>query len=116
MSETEAWTGKAKIVRPKDGEDVEALCERICKENNINKLSSYLDTWREQLRSDLSEEYVVVGDVLYNASEKQEFDTEYLCHASRIDSDTIEFKLVFYNGGTCFSEMLEEAIMDLEEE
>lgn len=115
MSETEAWTGKAKIVRPQNGEDIEALCERICKEKNITKLDSWNDTWQKQLRSDCYEEYAIVNGVVYNASEKQEFDTEYLCHASRVDDDTIEFKLVFYNGGTCFSEMLEEAINNLEE-
>jgi hypothetical protein len=111
MSETEAWSGKARVVRPQEGESVEALCERLCKEKNIEK-ESYHDSWQESLSEDYL--YAVVGGVLYDVSEKEEFDTEYLCHASRIDDETIEFKLVFYNGGTCFAEMLGDAITELD--
>ncbi len=115
MSETEAWTGKAKIIRPKEGEDTETLCKRLCEEKNITELSSYFDSWKEELQDMDDYNYVVIRDVVYDTSDKEAFDTEYLCHASKVDSETIEFRLVFYNGGTCFPEMLEDAIKSLEE-
>lgn len=112
MSETEAWHGKAKVVKPREGEDIEALCKRICDEKNIEK-QTYHDSSAEALQDLRYNQYIVVENVLYDMSDKQRFETDYMCHAQRIDENTIEFKMIFHNGGTCLSEMFEGAVSKL---
>ena len=112
MSDMEAWKGKAKIVSPQGNENLEALCKNICEEKNIEK-SIYHASWVEALRDELYNQYVVINGILYDVSNKQKYDHNHHGEARRIDNDTVEFNLVFYNGGTCFSEMLECAINEV---
>ena len=109
MSETEAWIGKAKVIKAKDGEDLEGLCQRLCEESRIEK-SSYHESYQEALADESYKTIVIVDGVVYDTSDKKELDYEYMCEASYSDDETIEFQLVFYNGGTCFTEMLEDAV------
>lgn len=47
--------------------------------------------------------YEVVSHEEYN-------EVDYLLDVKRTDDGLISFNLIFYNGGTCFSEMLEEGL------
>ena len=52
-------------------------------------------------------------DEWYKFVEKEDHeDNDYICEAKKID-DKISFRLRFYNGGTCFDEMLEKALDNL---
>lgn len=58
--------------------------------------------------------YIYHKNTLYEVkNHKQEDDTDYLLDVSKTEGGKIKFNLIFYNGGTCFSEMLEEGLDDL---
>lgn len=112
MSETEIWTGIAKVVRPQEGEELEAQCERLCKAEGLEK-KSYHDSWEEVFTDHFYKKMAVAGDVIYDVSQMREFEYDDICEASRVDEDSISVTLKFYNGGACFNEMFEEAIAKL---
>ena len=116
MSETEGYTGTAYVVKPKENESLEQLCQRLCTENDINEKDSWNDTWEAQLQDDFPEKYVVVDSVVYDVSHKEDLDIDYLCEASKISDDKIKFSLIYYNGGTCFAEMFENAVKNISKE
>jgi hypothetical protein len=112
MSETETWTGVAKVVKPNAGDDLEAQCKRLCEEAGVEK-KSYHKSWEEVFNDHFYKGMAIAGGVIYDVSQMREFEYEDICEASRIDADSINVTLKFYNGGTCFSEMFEEAVAKL---
>lgn len=112
MSETETWTGIAKIIAPREGEDLEDLCKRIFESKGEEK-KSYYDNYTEALCDGFYKEFALADGVLYDITGMKEFEYDDICEASRIDSNSVNMTLKFYNGGTCFREMFEEAIAKL---
>lgn len=57
--------------------------------------------------------HLVGKNKLYKMTEHTEFnDSEYLHETNKVNNE-IHFTYLFYNGGTCFSEMLEEGLNKL---
>lgn len=54
---------------------------------------------------------LMIGDIIYTIINKTEHDEGHICYASKNEDGTIDFVLQFYNGGTYFEEMLEEALI-----
>lgn len=115
MSETEYWVGTARVVAAQNGEQLEQVCERICREAGEEK-SKYHSSWEECLADNLYKKYVVASGAIYDVSDKKEIEGDDICMASRNPDGSIGFHLMFYNGGTCFSEMFEKAINSLTKE
>lgn len=116
MSGTEGYVGTAYVVKPKDDESLEQLCQRLCEENDVSEKNSWNDTWEAQLQDDFSKKYVVVDGIVYDVSNKEDLNIDYLCEASKISDDKVKFSLIYHNGGTCFAEMFENAIRKLSKE
>lgn len=112
MSEDEYWTGNAKVVKPQESEDLEAMCKRICEEKGFAK-TEYQDSYAETILDEGYEAFAVVDGTLYDVSGMKCDDNGDICEASKIDEDTVKVTLKFYNGGTCFREMFEEAVQKL---
>lgn len=106
------YRGKLIEIKSLGNENIEAQCKRVCNENGINELYSYIDTWKKQIWNK-SDEYYVHNDILY-AIEKEDFDEdEDIFKARRNKNGEIDFKIKYYNGGCGFHEALSYAMEDL---
>lgn len=58
--------------------------------------------------------FVFHKNKMYEVVYHEEYEeTDYLLDVKKLDNGLINFNLIFYNGGTCFSEMLKEGLNDL---
>ena len=113
MSETEFRTGKVREVSRREKtltKKVEALAKRENKSiedlfpNYDEADGGYLD----------STEYVYANGQLFKILEDSNIEEDGgLCEAESDDDGVITYRLRYYNGGTCFSEMLEAAVKKL---
>jgi hypothetical protein len=115
MSRTEFHTGKLYPVN--FGKDLEGYCRRIAESNNIELEEDWQEDFRDKFdeyankRGHAKEEYFIQGENLYRVIDHVESeDEDYFMKLSRNADGGISFIGQFYNGGTCFSEMLEEAL------
>lgn len=115
MSETVHYNGKlVKIDRLPD-ETLDSLCERICKENKETELSKYNHNWVEQLRDKFYDDYVIAKDTLFKIVDVKGLDFDYDVFNASINPDgTINFDVMYYNGGCCLTEALEEALKNID--
>ena len=118
MSYTEFHTGKLYPVKIEN--NLEETCRSIASRHNIELGEDWQEDFRENFneyeykRKRVTEEYFIHGEKLYRVIDHEESeDSEYFMKLSRDDNGSISFIGQFYNGGTCFSEMLEEALDDL---
>jgi hypothetical protein len=108
MSETEHIKGKVKlIVFPKDYtflDKVESLKKTHgLQENQYDLDDQFIDHYEINLIS--------IHGQIYEILVKQEIDPyDDISRIRKMTSNTFEFEFRFYNGGTCFSEMLEDAL------
>lgn len=121
MSRTEFHTGKLYPIN--FGKDLEGYCRRIAKENDIELGDDWQEDFRDKFdeyeikKGKVKEEYFIQGENLYRVIDHVESDNEeYFMKLTKNDDGSISFMGQFYNGGTCFSEMLEEALDELQSE
>jgi hypothetical protein len=111
MSQTETHFGKLRKVVFDEGQTLEQWCEAKCKELDVHKLSSYNKTWYEELRGEGQEKYFFVKEEIWEAFDHKEFDdSDDIDVLTENEDGTLTFIQQFYNGGTCLSECLEEAL------
>lgn len=104
MSDYEHHIGKITEVVIK--ESLELTCKEIV-ENN--ELPSYQDSYVEYLLDELYDEYLVINGKLYSV-EKEAIDPyDDIQRLHKNEDGTFSFEAKFYNGGTCLSEVLEDA-------
>jgi hypothetical protein len=107
MSRTEFHTGKLYPVKIETS--LEETCRSIAKRFDIE----LGEDWQEDFR-DSPEEYFIHGEKLYRVIDHVESeDSEYFMNVTRNADGSLQFMGQFYNGGTDFSEMLEEALDEL---
>ena len=89
-------------------------------DDGITEMPTYMDSWIEVFRDHFDgynknrDEYVIVGESVFKMIEHKETDDEdYFMNLTENSDGTISFHGQFYNGGTCFSEMIEEAVEKL---
>lgn len=117
MSETVHYTGKLKPIHCLQNETFEDLCKRILKENGYTKLSTWFSTYEEMLSDELYGEYVIVNQKLYQIVKKENKDTEFdIFNAHKNQDGTIDYEVMYYNGGCSFQEALEYSLENIEEE
>jgi len=119
MSYTEFHTGKLYPVKIE--KNLEETCRAIAKRFDIELGEDWQEDFRDKFNEyeyknkRTNEEYFIHGEKLYRVIDHEELDSEdYFMKLSRNENGSLSFIGQFYNGGTCFSEMLEEALDDLQ--
>jgi hypothetical protein len=118
MSRTEFHTGRLYPVKIET--NLEETCKSIANRHGIELGEDWQEDFRDSFdeytnkKRSQPEEYFIHGEKLYRVIDHAEsFDEEYFMKLSRNSDGSISFIGQFYNGGTCFSEMLEEALDEL---
>jgi len=118
MSYTEFHSGK--LFPVKIEKNLEETCRIIAKRFDVELgedwKEDFLDHFDEYVnkKNHKPEEYFIHGEKLYRVIDHVESDTEdTFMKLSRNHDGSLSFVGSFYNGGTCFSEMMEEALDEL---
>lgn len=112
MSETVHYKGTATFLA--SGEDVEPKARHLLLIRGIKEKPDYHYTWAEFIADKYYTEFFYhIGNRELYAINYKELDPNELIQASRNNNGSIDFHLLYYNGGAGFSECLEEAINKL---
>lgn len=115
MSEMVRYTGKLRLKEKLPNETLEEQCKRILGEHNYFELSVYCDSWEEMLYDELYERYAIYNNEVYEVIEKNYRDFyDSIFEAYKNDDGTINYQVVYYNGGCGFTEAIEEALKNIE--
>lgn len=112
MSSYERVTGKLrKLAGP---ETIEETCKAICMAipEFTSLEDSGWDSYQEFIQEEKYEEYCILKGSLYKVLEfKREYDPEPdYCRVTHTSLTDIEFDTMYYNGGTCWKEMVEDEL------
>lgn len=110
MSHTEFHAGKLELLDLR-GLTIEEWCKLQCVKENVTELKA--TSWLNQFNwsSPSCENYIIVGDKIYKILEHfTGDDMDYEMRLFPQEDGSISFVGQFYNGGTCFEEMIEEAL------
>lgn len=114
MSDMEFHQGKIKKLDNPENLTLEALCELKAKENGWDK--TYHDNFIELINDEGYNKYVIVGNNIYEIMDHKKGDGYDDINFLFPNADgTLTFVIQFYNGGTCFSEMLETNLKNFEQ-
>ena len=119
MSRTEFHTGKLYPVKIE--KSLEDTCRAIAARHNVElgedwqeDFMDVFDNYKSKNGSVQDEEYFIHGENLYRVIDHEERDDEeYFMKIIRNNDGSLSFIGQFYNGGTYFAEMLEEALDEL---
>jgi len=115
MSTTELHYGKLLKLELVDI-TLEAACKEACTRlGDFDVLQAYYECWADQLKYGHHDKYFVHDGQMYGILQHHESeDGDYFMKLYESKgSNIIDFIGEFYNGGTCFNEMLEEALDNL---
>ena len=114
MSEMVHYTGKIVPVGKLPNETLEEQCKRILAKHNYLDLKIYCDSWQEMLCDEFYERYVVAGGEVYKVVEKNHKDMdEDIFNVHDNGDGTIDYEVMYYNGGCSFNEAIEYALEDM---
>jgi len=112
MSQTETHFGKLRKVTT--DLTVEDWCKNQCIIAGETEISSYYETWEEQLRDTFSNKYFIIAGQIWEAIEHIEGEDGGDIDIMIPNEDgTVTFVMQFYNGGTCLSECIEDSLKRL---
>lgn len=87
----------------------EPTLEDFCKKISNNcELASFNENYIEHVKDSMSENYFIHGDNIYAITEHEESDDSDFQKLITNNDGSFTFIGSFYNGGTCFEEVLEE--------
>ena len=111
MSDYEQHSGKLKVVEPRENETLEQLKKRLWMEKDeTNKEEDYEDLLEEYYNV-----YFEVNGKLWEVIEHEDHgDDDTFSRLQDNGDGTFSFHTRFYNGGTCMSEMITEALEKLD--
>ena len=112
MSRIELHIGKLREINL-DGKSIEEVAKCICKNENykyVDENKSYLDV----LLSIYPSKYFFVDNKLYEVVVDVEYEDDCadISTITKNEEGDYEYVMRFYNGGTCFSEMIESSLKD----
>lgn len=111
MSEMVHYIGKLQLVEKYPNETLDELCKRVLSGYNYIKLNSCYDSWVEMLCDELYGRYVIADENVYKVIEKNYKDmNEDIFNAHDNKDGTIDYEVLYYNGGCSFDEAIEYAI------
>jgi len=105
MSETVHYKGTLTVVERLEGETLEEQCKRLMEGC---ELDSWNGSYKERLMDDEYEKYVIHNDILYSVEKKDIGEYDCFSIVERKDG-TLEFDVMYYNGGCSFDEAIEYA-------
>lgn len=109
MSRQESVTGKLIQVDFNEGDTIETLCERICKQKGIEELDEYTQTWEQGLLESFNDEYIVLEGKLFQYKDitDEEDEQDFFCLYTIPGG--YGFAVSYHNGGCCLPEAIEYA-------
>ena len=116
MSQTIRQKGKLKLIPKLEGETLEQQCKRVIEYNlnsNINNYEDYYNSYEEQLLDEFYNSYYSYHGNLYEL-EYEDLDCSYDFAEGNLNEDgSIDFHVMYYNGGASLSEILDEVMKDI---
>jgi hypothetical protein len=111
MSEMVHYKGTLTKVELLEYETLEEQCKRVYKKLTSNtELKKYYDTYEEMLLDEFYKEYILIDNELYTTNRK-DVGIDSSLFTSKINEDgTIDYEVLYYNGGCGFTEAIEEAL------
>ena len=111
MSQTEYHYGKLRKLEL-DDDEISNFFEQKCIAEGRDKLpyEGWFETYNYYISS---EKYYKVNGFVYEIVEHEEIDDYYMSKLIPHEDGTYTFVMSFYNGGTCLSECIQDAIKDL---
>ena len=108
MSETEHIKGKIRIVEKTKGMSFEEGIKIVLKDT----VGVYYDIDDEYI--DEESGFIFANGIFFEIVSKDNIDPyNDIQRIKKVSEDSFEFEFKFYNGGTCFSEMLEDSLTKL---
>lgn len=110
MSQYVRYKGKIKpigcVVELEDFAD--EYLRRACSTEDYNDAKDYYKTKVEFLIDQFYDEFLVSSGMLYEILEKESMDSEPdIFDATELSDGTVEFQVMYYNGGCGFSEAID---------
>lgn len=109
MSEVVHYRGRLQKIERKDDETLEDLCKRI-----VDRSTTYYESWEEHIRCERYKEYVVCNGELYKILSQDELYPDSTFTIRECTNGEYEYDVIFYNGGWCLEEAIEEAFRNLD--
>lgn len=112
MSDYRKVNGTLKFI---ETEDIEKYCEEIVKSKPDFEEGrmEYYESYKEYLCNYHDDEYCILNGKLYEIVKLEDSDPEdYYCHITNNPDGTISFETMFYDGGTCWQEMVEDELSE----
>lgn len=116
MSDYRRVNGTLRLV---EAEDIEKYCKEVVESKSKSsfdekQLSLYgTCTYEEYLCNYYDDEYCILNDKLYEIVKLEDSEPEdYYCHITNNPDGTISFETMFYDGGTCWQEMVEDELSE----
>lgn len=117
MSETVRYIGKIKLSEKLTNETLEEQCERIARANNLEHLRELYDDWQEVIRYELEDIFVIHNDKVYVVLEQKDADIHESVFKGLKNKDrTINYDVMYYNGGCSFDEAIGRVLDSMEED
>lgn len=110
MSDYEHQRGRMIKVVAEDGITLHQHCLNILKDNNL-EYNGFHDNPAQMLADEFYNEYLYLQGELYKILEINDEDPyDSFAHITSGDNGELLFNSRYYNGGTCLSEMLDDAL------
>lgn len=114
MSEYEKTSG---ILTKIEVEDIEEFAKSKLKEFGVyqDELPRYYDTYLEWLLDDYGDKFVKLNNIIYKIDNFINiFDPEQdYCNLTKLDDGRILFDTMYYNGGCCWQEVVEDELENI---
>ena len=111
MSNTEAHVGTlTQVAKVTDSETTTEMIIRLLGDVELVDKEEYLFEQLQEI-DDNYKKYILFRGILYEADNTE--CTDDICQATESEDGKIHYALHFYNGGTCFTEMMEDALNKL---
>jgi hypothetical protein len=118
MSQQETITGKLKLIPKLEGGSLEDQCKRVYNERfeRLCCLPTGYESWEEIIYCRGDNSILVCNGNVYEVISKRKLDCLDLFQITKSNDGTYDFTLSYYNGGCSFSEAIEYAFDNMEEE
>lgn len=111
MSEYEHIKGLIKLIPQLENEDMEAYFQRATG-IKVEPEGFYDNIYDLIWDYDLSEKFIIIDGSIYKFLKYKDIDEFNYCDVEAMGNGEYCFSACFYNGGTCLSEVLEDAIKE----
>lgn len=125
MSDIVHYCGRLEEIKPEDNESFDGMCHRILLHEGVIENGDTLDedcydSWYEVLEDKLSNYSIIVtsdGWRLFRTKSKREIPcSDSVFNMERKENGEYWYEVLYYNGSCSFSEAIEEAYENMENE